>query len=326
MTSGESFSSSPPTSRPQSQGPDDETWNEDINFNWEIQFSDLVLLEQIGAGASAEVWKALCRGTLVAVKIFRNQSVTDDNLDDLRREISALRALHHPNIVQFVAACLQPPSFCLCVEFLGGGSLHEVLHGPNHRKLDLLSIIALALGIAFGLRYLHRCQCIHRDLKPANIVMDDRGHPKLVDFGQSRFWSEEKRSQMSSEVGSYRYAAPEVLRSGAYTPKSDVYSFGIVLAEMVTGELPFKALSPIQAALGVAQKKLRPPLPEDQPNCPLHLANLIRLCWDDDPEVRPTFETVAEMLRSFWKDAKGSHTAHRLKHPSIDVKTGFKQT
>jgi serine/threonine protein kinase len=83
--------------------------------------------------------------------------------------------------------------------------------------------------------------------------------------------------------------APEVIEHNPYREKADVFSFGIVLWELLTGRIPYSDMTPLQAAVGVVQKGLRPPIP---PNCPPPLCDLMRLCWQRDPNVRPSFEQV----------------------------------
>lgn len=94
-------------------------------------------------------------------------------------------------------------------------------------------------------------------------------------------------------MGTPRWTAPEVLASKPYSEKADVYSFGIVLWEMVTGEVPFKNMSTIDAAHAVVTSQLRPPIPAD---CAPKLAALIKRCWDQDPHKRPSFEDILVML------------------------------
>lgn len=85
--------------------------------------------------------------------------------------------------------------------------------------------------------------------------------------------------------------APEVIEHNPYREKADVFSFGIVLWELLTGRIPYSDMTPLQAAVGVVQKGLRPPIP---PNCPPPLSDIMRLCWQRDPSVRPAFEQVRQ--------------------------------
>ena len=90
-----------------------------------------------------------------------------------------------------------------------------------------------------------------------------------------------------------RWMAPEVIEHAPYGTKADVFSFGIVLWELLTGRVPYADMSPLQAAVGVVQKGLRPPIPSD---CPTVLADVMRQCWAKNPNDRPTFEALKVQL------------------------------
>ncbi|PAL61235.1 hypothetical protein CEJ83_21250, partial [Acinetobacter baumannii] len=85
---------------------------------------------------------------------------------------------------------------------------------------------------------------------------------------------------MTAETGTYRWMAPEVIEHKPYDYKADVFSFGIALWELLTGELPYAGLTPLQAAVGVVQKSLRPTIPK---HAYPRLAELLERCWQHDP-------------------------------------------
>jgi serine/threonine protein kinase len=116
----------------------------------------------------------------------------------------------------------------------------------------------------------------------------------VADFGVARRLSSRSES-MTAETGTYRWMAPEVIRHTRYDHRVDVYSFGIVAWEMLSGQLPYGELSPIQAAAAVVVENLRPPLGEGAlpRGMPAALTSLVRRCWDVDPTARPEFRDVA---------------------------------
>ena len=93
----------------------------------------------------------------------------------------------------------------------------------------------------------------------------------------------------------HRWMAPEVIEHNPYREKADVFSFGITMWELLTARVPYEQMTPLQAAVGVVQKGLRPTIP---PACPEALAALLRDCWQKDPRERPPFEALKVRHRS----------------------------
>mmetsp|Transcript_8457 Transcript_8457/g.13830 ORF Transcript_8457/g.13830 Transcript_8457/m.13830 type:complete len:245 (-) Transcript_8457:1967-2701(-) len=224
---------------------------------------------------------------------MKTQEVAPTSLLEFRREISMLSKIRHPNVVLFMAACTRPPDLCIVSEFLGNGSIYDLIHTKSGNKpLDYRKLLQYALDVSIGMNHLHQSQIIHRDLKSSNLVLDDHGVIKIVDFGLSRI--KEENENMTGETGSYRWAAPEVLRNEKYSEKCDVYSFGIALWEMNTGDIPYSEFTAIQAAVAVADKGIRPSIPK---SCPAGLAQLMRDCWNPMPSDRPSFDSIVARIR-----------------------------
>jgi serine/threonine protein kinase len=203
-----------------------------------------------------------------------------------------LRKVRHKHIVQLIGASTSPPKLCIVTEFMRRGSLLDYLH--RHHPLRQGVQIKLALDVARGMDYLHRCNIIHRDLKAANLLMNEHDDCKVADFGVARVV--DSAAVMTAETGTYRWMAPEVVSHQRYDGKCDVFSFGVLLWEIVTGgAVPYAGFTPLQAAVGVVQKGLRPTVPEGtHPG----LARIMARCWDANPSMRPDFGAIIATLEA----------------------------
>lgn len=248
-------------------------------------------------------------------------------LREFHEEVTTLSKLRHPNIVLFMAACARPPHLCILTEFCQGGSLFRALRQRSWReRLSLNDMIAIARHIARGMRFLHACNIIHRDLKSQNLLLDrsvEEGCPvvKVADFGLSRrimhgapnvSMSGSTAGVMTSETGTYRWMAPEVIRHEPYSQKIDVYSYGVVIWELFACEIPFFGMTPIQAAFAVADKNLRPSAVSEYAKAmpvPVGWMALITRCWHPSPHFRPRFKDIVEALDQMQKVEADKMTA-----------------
>jgi len=131
---------------------------------------------------------------------------------------------------------------------------------------------------------------IHRDLKSPNILITENWTALISDFGESRIAD----STMTTGVGTPQWMAPECLLGfDNYSHKSDVYSFGIILWEIITHEEPYAQYSRVQYQHMVIHENLRPPIPPFSPDI---LSNLMKVCWIADPNARPTYIEIIDIL------------------------------
>ncbi|KAL4585071.1 hypothetical protein LXL04_009685 [Taraxacum kok-saghyz] len=263
---------------------------------WEIDSRFLVLDHKVASGSYGDLYKGTYRSQEVAIKILKTERVNTDLQKEFAQEVYILRKVRHKNVVQFIGACTKPPSLCIVTEFMSGGSVYDYLH-KQKGTFKLPTLIKISIDISKGMNYLHQNNIIHRDLKAANLLMDEHEVVKVADFGVARVKAQ--TGVMTAETGTYRWMAPEVIEHKPYDHKADVFSFGVVLWELLTGKLPYEYLTPLQAAVGVVQKGLRPTIPK---NTLPKLTELLERCWQQDPTLRPDFTEIIDNLQQIAKE------------------------
>ncbi|XP_071691409.1 serine/threonine-protein kinase STY46 [Rutidosis leptorrhynchoides] len=263
---------------------------------WEIDSRFLILDRKVASGSYGDLYKGTYRSQEVAIKILKTERVNNDLQKEFAQEVYILRKVRHKNVVQFIGACTKPPSLCIVTEFMSGGSVYDYLH-KRKGTFKLPTLLKVSIDISKGMNYLHQNNIIHRDLKAANLLMDEHEVVKVADFGVARVKAQ--TGVMTAETGTYRWMAPEVIEHKPYDHKADVFSFGVVLWELLTGKIPYDYLTPLQAAVGVVQKGLRPTIPKSTPP---KLAELLVKCWQQDPSLRPDFSEIIEILKQIAKE------------------------
>ncbi|PSS21779.1 Serine/threonine-protein kinase [Actinidia chinensis var. chinensis] len=258
---------------------------------WEIDPQLLKFETKVASGSYGDLYKGTYFSQEVAIKILKPERVDSDLQKEFAQEVFIMRKVRHKNVVQFIGACTKPPSLCIITEYMSGGSVYDYLH-KQKGTFKLPSLLRVAIDISKGMNYLHQNNIIHRDLKAANLLMNENEVVKVADFGVARVKAQ--TGVMTAETGTYRWMAPEVIEHKPYDHKADVFSFGIVLWELLTGKLPYEYLTPLQAAVGVVQKGLRPTIPK---NTLPKLAELLERCWQQEPTSRPDFSEIIDILR-----------------------------
>ncbi|KAM8853968.1 mitogen-activated protein kinase kinase kinase 10 [Synchiropus picturatus] len=273
----------------------------------EIDFSELILEEVIGAGGFGKVYKGVWQNEEVAVKAARQDPDEDISVtaESVRQEARLFWMLRHPNIIALRGVCLREPNLCLVMEYARGGALNRALAG---KKVHPKVLVNWAVQIATGMDYLHSqafVPIIHRDLKSSNILIleplerDDLSGKtlKITDFGLAREWHQTTKM---SAAGTYAWMAPEVIKLSLFSKSSDVWSFGVLLWELLTGEVPYREIDALAVAYGVAMNKLTLPIPS---TCPEPFAQLLAECWSPIPHGRPSFSSILRRLLAIEQSA-----------------------
>ncbi len=240
------------------------------------------LLEVIGTGGMATVYKAKCRllNRYVAIKILKDEFARDEEfVTKFRMESQAAASLSHSNIVNIYDVGTDEIDgkavYYIVMEYVKGETLKDKLRREG--KFGPARTIEYTREIGLALKEAHRNDIIHRDIKPQNIMVDEDNQIKVMDFGIARAATSSTISSTSEALGSVHYFSPEQARGGYTDERSDIYSLGIVMYEMATGELPYKGESPITVALKHVQEDIVPPR-ELNSNIPQALEDIILKC------------------------------------------------
>ncbi|CAK9226227.1 unnamed protein product [Sphagnum troendelagicum] len=243
-------------------------------------------------------------GCKYVIKTFKNIEGQEQN-PSFRFELDFLIKLHHPHIVRLMGYSLDCFRTSIVLEWMPS-DLRKLINDRTKTKNSTRPFSeqeakSLITQIAAGMAFLHGRHVFHRDLKARNVLVHehpDSLHAKITDFGASQdFYA----ASPVESVGTGYWRAPEIFRAMRdnrqfeYTAKADVYSFAMVCYEILSGNEPFKdhKLSQFDFLIASSAVPKRPSLPGDQ-NHPLN--KLIKTCWDDVPEQRPTFRDILSKL------------------------------
>ncbi|XP_038682347.1 serine/threonine-protein kinase EDR1-like isoform X1 [Tripterygium wilfordii] len=256
---------------------------------WDIEFSELTVGTRVGIGFFGEVFRGVWNGTEVAIKVFLEQDLTAENMEDFCNEISILSRLRHPNVILFLGACTKPPRLSMVTEYMEMGSLYYLIHlSGQKKKLSWRRRLKMLRDICRGLMCMHRMKIVHRDLKSANCLVNKHWTVKICDFGLSRIMTETPIRD-SSSAGTPEWMAPELIRNEPFNEKCDIFSLGVIIWELCTLNRPWEGVPPERVVYAVANEGSRLEIPEGP------LGRLISDCWAESHE-RPSCEEILSRL------------------------------
>nr|GME02517.1 serine/threonine-protein kinase EDR1-like isoform X1 [Ipomoea batatas] len=256
---------------------------------WNIDFSELTVGIRVGIGFFGEVFRGIWNGTEVAIKVFLEQDLTAENMEDFCNEISILSRLRHPNVILFLGACTKPPHLSMVTEYMEMGSLYYLIHlSGQKKKLSWRKRLRMLRDICRGLMGIHRMKIVHRDIKSANCLVNKHWTVKICDFGLSRIVTDAPM-QDSTSAGTPEWMAPELIRSEPFSEKCDIFSLGVVMWELCTLSRPWEGVPPERVVYAVANEGSRLEIPEGP------LGRLIADCWAE-PQERPSCEEILTRL------------------------------
>ena len=261
------------------------------------------LTEELGMGGMATVYKAyqprLERS--VAVKVLDPAFITDDSdvLARFRREAKAIAALRHPNILTVYDYGEEEGLAYIVMEYVEGGTLKDRLNGE---PFEPQRAVGLSIGVGRALAFAHDQGIIHRDVKPANILLPREDWPLLADFGLVKLQqARHALTQAGMILGTPDYTSPEQALGETADHRADIYALGVVLYEMITGQLPFKA----EKAFDVLLMHINEPPPkptELAPSTPEIVEDIILKALAKAPAERyPDMQHMVVSLEAAWK-------------------------
>lgn len=275
---------------------------------------------RLGEGGMAVVYAGhdLLLGRDVAIKTLRSQFAADPGVHArFAREARAAAALSHPNIIDVYDVGEDEGTPYLVMELVHGHSLKEIIAAEAPFHAD--DVAALLVQVGEALDYAHARGYVHRDVKPGNILVDGHGRARIADFGIAKGLADTDLTDAGEGgFGTAAYLAPEQAEGLMATPSSDTYAAGVVAFEMLTGERPFRADTPV----GLAMRHVHDlaPAPSDVvPGIPPQIDAVILRALEKDPTRRwPSAGAFARALRD-WREAESGaarDALHRHREPA----------
>ncbi|KAG0591959.1 hypothetical protein M758_1G207400 [Ceratodon purpureus] len=265
------------------------------------------LLEEVGQGASAVVYRAVCLPfkEVVAIKALDLEKC-NSSLDDIRREAVTMSLINHPNVVRAYCSFVVEQRLYVVMPYMAGGSCLQIMKAAFPDGFDEPAIATFLKETLKAIEYLHRHGHIHRDVKAGNILVDGNGAVKLGDFGVSAcmFDTGDRQRSRKTFIGTPCWMAPEVMEGlHGYDFKADIWSFGITALELAHGHAPFSKYAPMKVLLMTLQNS--PPgldNERDKVRFSKSFKEMIAMCLVKEPTKRPTAEKL--LRHSFFKHAR----------------------
>ena len=250
------------------------------------------IIEQIGTGGMADVYKAKCHklNRYVAIKVMKSEFSQDKTfVSKFWAEAQSAAGLTNPNVVNVYDVGVENGIYYIVMELVEGVTLKKYIE--KRGKLPYKEAVSIAIQVANGMDAAHKHNIVHRDIKPQNIIISKEGKVKVTDFGIAKVAST-ATINTSASMGSVHYISPEQARGGYSDERSDIYSLGIMMYELITGKLPFKGENAVEIAL----KQIKEPIPsvrEFDPTIPQSVENIILKSCAKNPKNR--YNSVREM-------------------------------
>lgn len=256
------------------------------------------ILEQIGAGGMADVYKAKCHklNRFVAIKVMKKEFSDDKTfVAKFRAEAQSAAGLTHSNVVGVYDVGDEDGIYYIVMELVEGITLKQYIE--KRGKIPFKEAASIAIQVVNGMEAAHKAGVVHRDIKPQNIIISKDGKVKVTDFGIAKV-SSNTTINSSQAMGSVHYISPEQARGGYSDERTDIYSMGITIFEMLTGTVPFDADNSVTVAVKHIQDKI--PLASSLVDgIPVSIDKIVAKCTEKKPDRR--YQTAEELLADLKK-------------------------
>ncbi len=259
--------------------------------------------DELGRGGMATVYRAYDPSfdREVAIKVLPREFLHNPQfLDRFKREIKTIAQLEHPAIVPVYDVGEHEGIPFFVMRYMPGGSLSDMIEKGRFSLEDTARTVE---RLASALSYAHRKGVVHRDLKPDNILFNEDGYPFISDFGIAKFTETHTNLTGSGIIGTPAYMSPEQATGDPLDHRSDIYGLGVIVYQMLTGQQPYNADTP----MGVAIKHVTDPVPDIRlaaPDLPEELGDVMKKVLAKDREER--YATAVEFARALNQVAFGN--------------------
>lgn len=269
------------------------TRNAAISRHANIALQDLNLTEKTAITTSGETWRGTWNNINICAKFINyGPECTARIVRDFTEEYPKLRIFSHPNLLPVIGCCNQPPSLVVVTEHMPLGSLYSLLHEQKSFVVDSHQAIRFALDIARGMAFLHSLDPMVKRLylNSFHVLISDDMTAK-INMADAKFSFQEK-----NKVYQPAWMAPEALQkkeSEINLHAANMWSFAIILWELASRQVPFASLSALEIGMKVSLEDLRVSI---LPNISNHMARLVRICMNEEPGKRPSFDQIIPIL------------------------------
>ena len=255
-------------------------------MEFQIPVQEIEILALIGNGSFGKVSKGRYNSEIVAIKQLHPQRYSEQAKISFRKEALLMKELGHPRVLVYRGYFENDQDIGIVMEYMENGSLLDAIERKLQFPQD--TIISIAYDIASGMNYLHLKNILHHDLKSANVFLDRYNRAKVGDFGLSVIKNESSSKVANAAAGTMAYLGPECFGKNAiFAASSDVYAYSLVLWEIISWQIAYKDMDPYNVTVFIrdGQRLSIPPMD-------FGLGELIKKCWAQNRQTRPTFTEV----------------------------------